>query len=332
MLFDVELRTHWSTCVSSCMSRSFTIALALLKESVWTRIQCLYWMSVNLFCHRFNVRLISVDKCETGYKWHDCRRASTHVPKSAKVSQSQCLVLFLPSVMATDDHSNEWQTFVSDPIRRMRLSLVLCLVIFSLILCNPIDNDSISIANRTQNTSDSWFESRTLSLYTLDQFWKAKGKMKVAFLKFCIFKLRILIQFVSVIFGLTPQNHNQRPYENPYQSPYQSQYPGLNEASAMSAPVPSYGHRWQWHNGHNGHIGHNGHNPPDQAFDYGYDYDAFQFQLLPQDFAVKSSQTLYSLISWFYEMFAKIFNYLFQYFIWISIYFIKHCIDFILNL
>ena len=185
-------------------------------------------------------------------------------------------------------------------IRTVSVSLTILIINICLTSCHPIvktesnssDNRSQTIANddQMQNIDTSVFESRTLSLYMLDQYWKAKGKMKVAFLKFCIFKLKILIQLVSVIFGLRPEDANPMPYGRPRPM----QYGGPNEASAMSMPVPSYANQWQWQ--HN------------QRYDYGYDYD-FQFQLMPQDFMVKSGQTFSSIYTWIYNTFSNIFNY-----------------------
>ena len=193
----------------------------------------------------------------------------------------------------------------------IRLFLLISISV-SLKYCFPInskisDNHLIqtNVLGIREKLDAPLFKSRTLTPYTIQQYWKAKGEMKVAFLKFLIFNLRVLIRLVSAIFGLKP-SHRQR-YPNPYDpnnamnSDFNRNYPQINdlntfpfESNQMSVaykPIKgSYINRPYYHQ--------------DQYLDY--DYNDFQFQLLPEDFSAKSKQTLMAIFNWFYSLFLKL--------------------------
>ncbi len=160
-------------------------------------------------------------------------------------------------------------------------------MLFSSISCGPIPLLSERNSNTTQmrlfsNDSNideevNGLRARTLNLYSIKQVWVAEGEMKVAFLKFLIFKLKIMIKLVSQIFGLKPYSSHQIERNLNQNIIYPSeQYPHLNDVVAD--------------------IDHN-------------DYNDLQFNLLPEDFQARSKRSLQILINWFTRLGLKLKDY-----------------------
>ena len=171
----------------------------------------------------------------------------------------------------------------------MNLYIILILFFTSLsfIYCLPLkrqlnlleDNSirSNEISGPTSDVSDGMskeLSERTLTVFTFQEYWKAKGEMKIAFLKFLIYKLRIMIRFVAAVFGLRP-NTPQRPQNQNYN---------------------------QMINPYNNYV-----NPYQQNPDYN---DYFQFQLLPEDFNQRSQKSLKAIYDWFSYLPQKVINFL----------------------
>jgi len=177
----------------------------------------------------------------------------------------------------------------------------------SSINCNPIvktsENNSdftqiIKFSNYTNNDESNIimdnpeFKGRTLSWYSMHQIWIAEGEMKVAFLKFLIFKLQIMIKLVSQIFGLTPyQNYPYNYIHNGY-----NLNPVINPKTRNPNIVnPSERYNYQHHN--------QAHNP------YNHDYNDLHFNLMPNDLNARSRPTFKIIKDWFFRLGRKLTKY-----------------------
>ena len=198
----------------------------------------------------------------------------------------------------------------------IRLFLFL-LIFISIIYCFPIitetnDNNLNQIeTNDSESERQSLFKSRTLTPYTFTQLLKAKGELKVAFLKFCIFKIKILIKLVSAIYGLQP---TQRYPPNRYQYPYDPNRSDIQNADRNRNRPQNY----ETYDPNDMSVASNQMYPNINRYPYrphyirnDYDYNEFEFQLLPEDFTGKGRQLIKSIFQMFYNLWLKIINFSF---------------------
>lgn len=179
-----------------------------------------------------------------------------------------------------------------------------------IIVCFPVKSDSKETNLNSIKTSgpqiesinekpiESALKSRTLTPHTFGELWRAKGEMKVAFLKFCIFKLKIFIKLISNIYGLRPHNRQRYPEPNQYYSNNNQDF-NRNRFEAKLNPIDVQMNAQQF----------NDMNNFNQDQYYHYDYNDIQFQLFPEDLTAKSRQIFKSILSSIWDILTKITNF-----------------------
>ncbi len=142
-----------------------------------------------------------------------------------------------------------------------------------------IDEDMNGMDGSSGMNDMNGLRARTLSLFSMQQIWIAKGEMKVAFLKFLIYKLQIMIRLVSQIFGLKPHSSYRVQYDVNQDVTNSEQYHYIN-GDQRNHPYVQY-----------------------------HDYNDLQFNLLPQDFQARSRRSLQIFINWFTRLGLRIIEY-----------------------